>query len=279
MAGWKKIEINWDDCPWITEDQKEQARKEFAGQPDFLNSVAGYDFMPLVEDAVINGKALDECLANPPERKQFGEMHAFCDFAWSGAGNENVVALRRGNVLSIEKAFHCAHLISSVKNPSLGICEIFIAEFLRIGFTPSTSSQISGDEHGGGRLVMDELDRMGWYLNRCNTMAAANDPDHYDSVGSEIWYEAGKHITLKTFILPNDQIFRGQALSRKRIYSNRGKLAVESKERMLKDRGIPSPDRADAVFGAMMPGGGYGAEACSWAKPMPMGRPMSIGMG
>jgi hypothetical protein len=116
---------------------------------------------------------------------------------------------------------------------------------------------------------------MGWYLNRVNNGATAADSDHYANTGAEIWYEAGKHITLKTYVLPNDMLFRGQALSRKRIANLKGKLAVESKEEMQK-RGVASPDVADAVFGAMMPSSGFGVIGMTWALPMAVGNPLGF---
>lgn len=263
---WKKVQINWDDCPWITKEEKENVTQEFAGQPEFINSVAGFDFMPLVQDAIINGKALDECIANPPPANKNGERHLFCDFAWSGSGDQNVLALREGNVITIEKKFHCGHLIASAKHQTPGIVEQFIAEFLRLGLQPN---QISGDEGGGGKLIMDELDSRGWILNRVNNGATASDSEHYVSVGAEIWYEAGKHITNKTYVLPRDMTFRAQALSRKRKKNDKGKLAVETKEEM-RMRGVSSPDAADAVFGAMMPSHGWGSRGISWAQAAPV---------
>lgn len=272
---WKTVEISWDDCPWISEDTKDATRKEFLGQPDFLNSLAGYDFMPLVQDAVINGKALDELLANPPKANPAGETRVACDFAWSGAGAENVVALRRGNVVSIEAEFHCDHLVSSSKKPEPGVVDRFIQEFLRLGIHPhEASTHICGDESGGGRLVMDELDARGWYLERLNTALPGSDFEHYASIAAEMWFALGKHITLKTYVLPpKNQKLRGQLLSRKTARSPRGKLAIETKEEMRK-RNVASPDVADAVCMVCLPGGGNYSGAISWAVPMAVGHPM-----
>lgn len=264
----KSISISAYDCPHISAQEIQQVKDDFAGMPEFSDSVLGLAFMPLVADAVINGKAFDDCVANPPTANTNGEVHAFCDFAWSGSGDQNVLAVRRGNVISIEAKFHCGHLVSSQKNPAPGIVEQFAGEFVRLGLN---STQISGDEGGGGKLVMDELDRIGWYLNRVNNGFPATDSEHYSSTGAEMWFEAGKQITLKHVVLPNDRIFRGQALSRKRVPNAKGKLAIELKEDMRR-RNISSPDVADAVFGCMMPGGGFGTGHISWAQPMGMGR-------
>jgi len=270
---YKTITICAEDCPHIDQIEIDQLKADFAGNPEFIEAVLGHDFIPLTEDAAINGRALDDLLANPPAKKYDGDTHAFCDFAWSGSGNQNVLALRRGNVITLEKRFFCDHLIASAKNPTPGVCDIFIAEYRRLGLI---SSQISGDEGGGGKLVMDELDRMGWILNRVNNGFPAADSEHYADTAAEIWYEGGKHITLKSFVLPNDQSLRGQLLSRKRRFHPKGKLAVETKEEM-RCRNLPSPDEADAVLGCMADGGGYGGYSMNWAQALPVGKYQSIG--
>lgn len=264
----KTITISAEDCPWITKEEIEQVKKDFSGQPDFYNSVLGLDFMPLTSDAVINGRALDDNLANPPAPNMNGDRHAFCDFAWSGSGDQNVLALRRGNVITIEKKFQCAHLISSSKRPEPGIVEIFIGEFNRLGLG---AGEISGDEGGGGRLVMDEFERLGWYLNRVNNGAPSTEPLKYASYGAEMWFKAGQSITNKIFCLPDSRTFRAQALSRKRVPSPTQKLAIETKERMKAERQIASPDEADAVFGCMTPGGGFTSGSISFAMAMQVG--------
>jgi hypothetical protein len=162
-VGWRRVEIWAEDCGHIPPAEIEQIKKDWADFPAFAESILGHNFMPLVEDAVINGPALDELLANPPKEEITGDVHAFCDFAWSNGGAENVLALRRGNVVTIEATFQCDHLIRSPKNDTPGLCERFIEEFERLGLSPS---QISGDEGGGGKLVMDAFDACGWSLNR-----------------------------------------------------------------------------------------------------------------
>jgi hypothetical protein len=55
-------------------------------------------------------------------------------------------------------------------------------------------------------------------------------------------------------ILPDDLVFIQQATNRRVEYTATQKLRAESKEAM-RDRGVSSPDRAEAVFGAMVRGG------------------------
>lgn len=258
---WKTINVTAEDCAHISPAEIRAIRKEWIQFPEFADAVLGHGFIPLVTDAIINARSLDECLANPPEHKK-GDICAFCDFAWSTGRGETVLALRNGNKVTIEAAFHCDHLMSSPANPDPGIVETLIAEFIRLNLEPG---QISGDEGGGGKLVMDALDARGWCLRRINNDAAAHG-EHYANVGAEMWFEGSKAISSRTIILPNDQRLRGQLINRHRKVDIKGKLKFESKEDMAL-RNVASPDRADAVLGAMM-GLGYGSDEVSAAIPI-----------
>jgi hypothetical protein len=65
-------------------------------------------------------------------------------------------------------------------------------------------------------------------------------------------------------------MLRGQLMNRKRKKNDKGKLAVESKEDM-KARGVPSPDRADALIGCLAPTGGFGFRNIDWVIPVQRG--------
>ena len=88
-------------------------------------------------------------------------------------------------------------------------------------------------------------------VSRVNNGAAANRSEVYASRGAEIWFEAKRLIEEKKMILPEDPVFIQQATNRRVEYTATQKLRVESKEAM-RNRGVSSPDRADAVFGAMV---------------------------
>lgn len=254
---WQVFRQTANDTPHITQKQIEDIRKRWAGFPAFAASMLGEDFMPLVEDAIIELKALDFCLGNPT-KMVLGEVRAFCDFAWSNDGDENVLAVCNGNRVTIEAAFHADNLHD--------ICSTFERNFRRLGIV---SHQISGDEGSGGKMIMDELDKRGYVLNRVNNGSPANDEEHYCSIASEVWYEGSKRIYDNSIVLPQDNDLRGQLLSRKRIKGSRGRLAIESKADMRK-RGVPSPDKADSVLGCIMPLGGFQQASGGDFKMLPL---------
>ena len=61
------------------------------------------EFSDADSSAIINSSALRECIAKPPAFRA-GSVSCFLDFA--AGGDENVVAVRFGNKVWIEKAWH-----------------------------------------------------------------------------------------------------------------------------------------------------------------------------
>lgn len=224
---------------WKPEDM-ERLREKWGEAHPLYRSMVMAEFMESVADAVIDLKALEDLLTEPPAEKR-GDRKAFCDFAWSGDGDESVLALRDGNVVTIDERFRADNLHT--------ICGRFIAAFTRLGLKPH---QIDGDEGGGGKLICDQLQAMGWRINRVNNGAPPRYCEHYANLAAEMWFEGAKQIVQREIILPDDHDLRAQMLDRKRVPDARGRLALESKADMRK-RNAGSPDRADAVFGAMTP--------------------------
>ena len=255
-----------EDCPHLSQQYCLDTRRKW-GNTGLADSILGHGFMKLVEDAVLDYKAIDRLINNPPQWGP-GEVHAFCDFAWSTGGDESVLAFRNGNRITLEACFREEGLHA--------VCDRFVKEFERLGLR-GRSSCISGDEGGGGQLIMDELDRRGWRLQRWNNGAAAKDADHFQDSKAEVWYNAGELIDMGNLIIPDDADLRAQLINRKSIPGTKGRLAIETKKDM-KVRGVPSPDRADAFLGAAMPsGGGWTSGTVTFAKPLQIGGYEMIG--
>src|SRR5262249_28522986 len=58
-------------------------------------------------------------------------------------------------------------------------------------------------------------------------------------------------IERRAVILPNDEKLVAQLTSRRKLYDSRGREKLESKAD-LRARGVESPDRADAIIGAII---------------------------
>ena len=113
--------------------------------------------------------------------------------------------------------------------------------------------ETEGDADGLGIGLIHRLREVGWPLAEFHGNAAAEfSPQHYANRISESWHESIAAIIHQDHIIPNDEEFRGQVLSRISKRNSSGKFMLESKEDM-RARGLDSPDEADAVLRAMRP--------------------------
>jgi hypothetical protein len=224
------------ECPHLAEKFARDTELYPGDDPTF-RSMHFSEFMD--EDgpgSIISQGALRACLdarvAHVPASRA-----AFCDFA--AGGDENVIAVADGNRVELIRCWRDTDPIRA--------CKDFVAEFLRLKLVPA---ELYGDEGGLGIVMIGYLAEMGWRLRCVNNGEAAHDSEHYCNKGSEIWFSVAKRIIKKEVILPDDGIFFRQATSRRRDYDSKMRLAAESKDKMAA-RGLRSPDRADAVFGAL----------------------------
>jgi hypothetical protein len=67
------------------------------------------------------------------------------------------------------------------------------------------------------------------------------------------WSIVGQLIERRQIIIPNDEKLIAQLTSRRKLYDSKGRERLESKAD-LAARGVESPDRADALIGAIMLG-------------------------
>lgn len=234
------------DCPHIKPDEIQALREKWGPDHPLVRSMIDAEFMPFVEGAIVQLAALDDLLANPPTFVP-GERKGFCDFAWSesASGDENVLGFRNGNKITIEAAFRA--------KGQAAVCAEFIRHFVRLGLRPE---EIEGDADGEGANIIKTLHAMGWPIGSAHNGGAPRWNDHYANLAAEMWCDGAQAIIERQFILPDDTDLYGQMLDRKVVPHAKGKLAIESKQAMKdpnREGGSVrcSPDRADAVFGAM----------------------------
>lgn len=230
------------DCPHISRKWIDEQIAEYGIDHPLVRSMVFAEFMDMGEDGtVIPLGVLERNYNTLIQANTSGEVHAFCDFA--AGGDENVLAIRRGNVCEIVKAWR--------ETNTMIACGEFISMFNRLNLKPEW---ISGDAGGMGKVWCDRFAELGWNINRVNFGGKPDRKDMYSNRAAEIWGEGARCIENKKYILPkNDDIFKKQIISRKweGFYSD-GKLRLESKEKM-RSMGIHSPDRAEAVLGTMLP--------------------------
>lgn len=243
-----RIKQTADECPHWRNEDKAKLREKWGPDHPLVRSMLDAEFMPFVEGAVVNLAALDDLLADPPSFLP-GPRKYFCDFAWSesGTGDQNVCAKREGNRITVPLKFRAKGLHA--------VCARFVAFFTAEGAKPW---EIEGDADGDGANIIAQLRAMGWPIGSAHNGGKPRWNEHYLNLASEMWCEGAMQIIKRLVILPDDIEFYGQALNRRIVPNNRGKLSIESKQAMKDPNreggSVPeSPDVADAVFGAMSP--------------------------
>jgi hypothetical protein len=230
--------VRADQCPHISPAWIAEQIEKYGEHHPLVRSMIFAEFMTMGEDGTVIPLAfVERCLAGPPAFDSGQDVEAFCDFA--AGGDENVLAVRRGNKVEIVAAWREKDTMRAIGR--------FITHFRE---QELEAHQISGDESGLGGPVCDRLAEVGWSINRVNNGASAQDQGHYANTGAEIWFSGRAQIERQQIILPNDRELIGQLTSRRGWPDSKGRLKLEPKEEM-RGRNLPSPDRADAVLGAM----------------------------
>jgi hypothetical protein len=231
------IQVGLSDCPHIPAEKIKDIRETYGEDHPVTKSILYGEFMP-EDDGTSFPFPLSQllfCYDNPP-KPQYGPRRAFCDFA--AGRDENVLAIADGNSCELAATWRDVNTTANIGR--------FLTEFRKHGLK---EGEVYADEGGMGRNYCDALRDAGFEVHRVNNGSSPFD-DRYINRGGEMWHTVGRDVRKCQVILPNDEKLKAQLTSRKARIDGRGKLGIEKKEDMIK-RGIKSPDRADAVVGAL----------------------------
>jgi phage terminase large subunit len=228
------------DCPHADHAKNLELIQRRGVQDPLVQSKVFAEFMGSAEGAVIKLEWLPRCREGA-RKFEDGAARYFCDFA--AGGDENVLAEVRGNKARIVAAWR--------EQDTMRACGEFIRLFRGARLTQAAVAEcVRGDNGGGGQVMLDRLHELGWAVQRDNAGERAENAENYFNRSAETWCEGAKAIERGEIILPDDDTLAAQLTSRKEVPRSDGRRQLESKEQMRK-RGVGSPDRADAVLGAL----------------------------
>lgn len=107
------------------------------------------------------------------------------------------------------------------------------------------------DETGVGGGVVDRLRELGVPVIGVQVGKRARIPDRYDDLRAEIFWEIRTRMEEDDIAIPDDPELIGQLLGLQYETASSGRIRLKSKEE-LRRRGLPSPDKADALALAFM---------------------------
>lgn len=242
-ALWKTFTVTAFDCPHISKKWVAEQELKWGPNHPLVRSMIHGEFMEVSgESLVLPHHILQKCFDTPPDFVAGGRV-AFCDFA--AGGDENVFCMREGNEIKRLVCWRDKNTAASIGR--------FITEFKKEGLK---QDDIYADSGGIGIPMCDMLRDSGWDIHRVNNGERAYSDDQFSNRGTELWMTAARMIEKLEVRLLEDEAMVTQITTRRLVSNSRGKLMVEPKGDM-KDRGLSSPDRADAVVGAIACGRTY----------------------
>lgn len=237
---WKCHQLPASLCPHADHDKNKELIQRRGREDPLVKSKVDAEFMGSVDGALIQLEWLTRC-SESVLTFQDGAPRYYLDFA--RGGDENVLAEARGNRARIVKAWR--------DKDTMRACGEIIRLFRELGLTQEAVGQcVRGDNGGLGAVVIDRLWELGWRIIRDNNGDPADNKTDYLNHGAETWGEGANEMDKGLWILPNDEILQAQLVSRKTKPRSDGRVQLESKEEMAA-RGVGSPDRADAILGAI----------------------------
>lgn len=108
-------------------------------------------------------------------------------------------------------------------------------------------AEILVDVIGIGAGVVDRLRELGLPVRGINVGEAASASDKFQRYRDELWWKGRDWFGAKDCAIPQDDALISELVAPTYTFTSSGKIAVESKQDM-KDRGINSPDLADAFL-------------------------------
>lgn len=109
------------------------------------------------------------------------------------------------------------------------------------------------DEIGIGTGVVDRMKEQRYPVQGMNTSEAAYDKERFANKRAEWYWGLRERFQSGDIAIPPDDELASQLASLKYKFDSRGRIQIESKEDMRK-RGLPSPDKADALMLAFATG-------------------------
>ena len=169
----------------------------------------------------------------PPEVAAVGEVILAVDVARYGS-DQSVILRRRGLQVEEIRTFS-------------GMDTMELAGWVAAAIRDFQPSQTCIDEIGVGAGVVDRLREQGLGVRGVNVAHPARQKEIFANLRAEGYWRLRELFAAGQIEIPPDQQLMGELAALRYYYDSQGRILIEKKEDMRK-RGIPSPDKADALM-------------------------------
>jgi hypothetical protein len=238
---WACILVKSTECPHIPQEAIEIDRQIWGEHSPQFRQKHLAEFTDEDEESFISMEVVRQAIDHPPPWRA-GFQCAFID--WSSGGDETTIASLDGNELRLVAAFRERDAVQVVRR---------VAKLLRDNSLAGNGVLVCADAGGIGSPMCDQLaSDFGIFARRINNNSPAHKPSEFANLDAERWFGFRRALEKRILILPPDQELMKQLSSRRLQYDSKARIQLEPKD-SLRARGLPSPDRADAIIGAASP--------------------------
>lgn len=235
---WHTVQVSAFDCPHIKPEKIELARQLYGEEHPVFRSMIMGEFTEGDDSMMIPRYLLERALAHPCKPRT-GTRTAAVD--WAAGGDETVLAERYGNQLRI--------LWKDREKDTVKAAKKVVAECKRRGIE---QGRVWGDVCGIGLSIMQSAQYYEkWRFKPFNGGEKVKDPTkaQFLNLNAYSWHLFRQALERGEVYFPDglDETTIDQLCDRYMEWNEKGVIQLEKKED-LKDRGLKSPDRADALI-------------------------------
>lgn len=248
-SGWNTIKISAFDTPNFTDEvipdalryslmdaawPGDMAKDYGTESPVYISKVTG-EFPDTAVDTLISIRDIEAAQARFKDAPTEGYPVALgVDVARFGT-DQTIITKSQGIRVEVYESRHKQDTMQTTGHVIVAARKLSAVEI-----------RVDGVGVGGG--VVDRLGEQGFPVLDMQAGAGANDSAIFLNARAEWYWGLRQEFEQGTIAIdPDDDELATQLLALKYRYTSRGQLVMESKEDMKK-RGLPSPDRADAVM-------------------------------
>ena len=152
--------------------------------------------------------------------------------------DHSVILRRRGNIVEEIRTFQ-------------GLDTMQLTGWVISAINESQPSRICVDEIGVGAGVVDRLKEQGHRVQGINVARRAGQYALFANLRAEGYWRLRELFSSSRISIPADNQLMGELAAMRYSYDSQGRIQIESKDSM-RQRGLPSPDKADALMLAFL---------------------------
>jgi phage terminase large subunit len=234
--GWWTLQVSCADCPRVSPAFIDEMAARYGTESNAFRVRVLGEFPRRDDDTVIPLELVEAAMHRDVAGAPTASAVWGLDVARFGS-DASALAIRRGNVVSEVRTWRGLDLMQT--------CGAVKHEY--DGLAPEERpAEILVDSIGLGAGVCDRLRELGLPARGVNVAESPSLGATYANLRAELWFRLKAWLEARDCRIPKDEALFAELTAPRYAFTSSGKMKVEAKDD-LKRRGLPSPDRADAL--------------------------------